>query len=304
MGDTSSSRTSIPQLILIPSVITLAVTLLRLIGELQHWPGVLFSRSAGGGGAIIGISWLAFVFGAYFAVKLFAAGEGTASAGRTIGFAILGIVLVLGGTFLIGPAEVTHISFPGKEIVGIVLMAGGCALPFLAWSTLAKALLAYAYAARIPVLIVMYFSIKGNWDTHYSLGPPGVEFSSFWSKFIQIALLPQMFMWVAFTITAGSLAGGIAVVRWRESGREIAIVGYALLGFVVLGFVGFLLRPSAPLVGQLPFSDVISRGANLKGADQLLVPTAQASFNYLLAGAVIGAVVGILTGYLLSKRKA
>ena len=216
MGDNANSRISIPQLILIPSVITLAITLLRLIGELQHWPEVLFKRSAGGAGSIIGITWLVFVFGAYFAAKLLAAGEAPVSAGRTIGFSILGIVPVFGGTFLIGPAEVTHISFPGKEIVGILLMAVGCALPFMSWSALAKTLVAYGYAARIPVLIIMYFSIKGNWETHYSLGPPGVEFSSFWSKFIQIALLPQMFMWVAFTITAGSLAGGIAAVAMRR----------------------------------------------------------------------------------------
>jgi hypothetical protein len=73
------------------------------------------------------------------------------------------------------------------------------------------------------VLIIMYFSIKGNWDTHYSLGPPGVEFPSFWSKFIQIAVLPQMIFWVAFTIVAGSLAGGItAAVRRRRSTAEQA----------------------------------------------------------------------------------
>lgn len=216
MADSTNSRISITQLILIPSVITLAITLLRLIGELQHWPTVLFSRSAGGGGAIIGITWLAFVFGAYFALKLASAGEAPASPGRAIGFAILGLVLVFGGTVFIAPADATHIRFPGKEIVGLVLMLAGAALPFMSWSTLAKALLAYAYAARIPVLIIMYFSIKGNWDTHYSLGPPGVEFPSFWSKFIQIAVLPQMIFWIAFTITAGSLAGGIAVLATRR----------------------------------------------------------------------------------------
>src|ERR1700741_5123781 len=105
MADSTNSRINITQLILIPSVITLAITLLRLIGELQHWPEVLFSRSAGGGFAIIGISWLPFVFGAYFAAKLLAAGETPVSAGRTIGFALLGLVLVFGGTFLIGPSE-------------------------------------------------------------------------------------------------------------------------------------------------------------------------------------------------------
>lgn len=216
MADSSDSRISISQLILVPSVITLAITLLRLIGELQHWPTVLFSRSAGGGGAIIGITWLAFVFGAYFALKLASAGEAPASAGRAIGFAILGLVLVFGGTVFIAPADATHIRFPGKEIVGLLLMVCGSALPFMSWSTLAKALLAYGYSARIPVLIIMYFAIKGNWDTHYSLGPPGVEFPSFWSKFIQIAVLPQMIFWIAFTITAGSLAGGIAMLATRR----------------------------------------------------------------------------------------
>jgi hypothetical protein len=216
MAGHSDSNVSIRQLILIPSVITLAVTLLRLIGELQHWPEVLFSRSPGGGGAIIGITWLVFVFGVYFALKLSAAGEAPASAGRAVGYALIGIVLVFGGTVLIAPSDATHIKFPGKEIVGLLLMLGGAVIPFLAWPALAKVLVAYGYAVRIPVLIIMYFSIKGNWDTHYSLGPPGVEFSSFWSKFIQIAVLPQMIFWVAFTIVAGSLAGGITAMATRR----------------------------------------------------------------------------------------
>ena len=216
MADTSNSRVSVARLIFIPSVITLAVTMLRLVGELQHWPTVLFNRSAGGGGAIVGIAWLVFVFGAYFALKLSSAGETPSSAGRTIGYAFLGLVLMIGGGFLTAPADVTHISFPGKELVGIVLVLGAVCIPFLAWPALAKVLIAYAYAARIPVLIIMYFAIRGGWDTHYSLGPPGVEFPSFWSKFIQIAVIPQMIGWIAFTMVAGSLAGGIAVLVARR----------------------------------------------------------------------------------------
>ena len=216
MADTSHSRISIKQLILVPSVITLAVTILRLVGELQHWPTALFNRSAGGGGAIIGIAWLAFVFGAYFALKLAGAGETPSSAGRTIGYAFIGLVLIIGGAVLAAPADATHISFPGKEVVGLVLVLGAVIIPFFAWRALAKVLIAYAYAARIPVLIIMYFSIRGNWDTHYSLGPPGVEFPSFWSKFIQIAVIPQMILWIAFTMVAGSLAGGIAVAIARR----------------------------------------------------------------------------------------
>jgi hypothetical protein len=63
---------------------------------------------------------------------------------------------------------------------------------------------------------------------------------------------------------------------------------YALLGFSGGGFIGFLLRPGAPLVGQLPFETVIMRGTNLDGIESLLVSYAETSFNYMLAGAIIG----------------
>ena len=42
------------------------------------------------------------------------------------------------------------------------------------------------------------------------------------------------------------------------------------LGAAIGGFLGFLLRPSVPLVGPLPFETVITRGANLTGLDSLL----------------------------------
>ena len=63
------------------------------------------------------------------------------------------------------------------------------------------------------------------------------------------------------------------------------------------GYVGFLLRPAA-LIGQLPFKTVILRGANLGGIDRLLVPVAQTSFNAMVAGAIVGAAVGSVIGYL------
>ena len=42
---------SIKKLILVPALITLAVTLLRLTGELMHWSKALFNPAAGGGGS-------------------------------------------------------------------------------------------------------------------------------------------------------------------------------------------------------------------------------------------------------------
>ena len=215
MADTSNSRISITQLIFVPSLITLAVTLLRLVGELQNWPSVLFSREAGGGGSIIGITWLALVFGVYFALKLMRAGETPPGAGRVIGYAFLGLVVTFVGGYL---GFGWNVQFPGKLIIGLVLIAVGGLLPFLGWKMLAKVLLAYGYAARIPVLIVMYFAMRGGWGTHYDAVPPDFPGDlSFWDKFIQLAVVPQMVMWIAFTIIMGSLFGGIAIALARRS---------------------------------------------------------------------------------------
>ena len=49
MSNTSSAvRPSIMSLILIPSVVTLFVTILRVYGELHNWPRPWFSSQAGG----------------------------------------------------------------------------------------------------------------------------------------------------------------------------------------------------------------------------------------------------------------
>src|SRR5271157_6243087 len=88
---------SITSLITIPALITLGITILRLVGELEHWPKPWFSAAAGGGGAIVGISWLPIIFGPYFALKLAGSGDGPSSAGKAIGFAFLGLALLLVG---------------------------------------------------------------------------------------------------------------------------------------------------------------------------------------------------------------
>jgi len=75
-----------------------------------------------------------------------------------------------------------------------------------------------------------------------------------------------------------------------------------IIGSVIGAFVGFLLRPSAMLVGQLPFGVVITRGAYLKDLEQLLVPTAQTSFNIMVAGAILGALAGMALRHLASRK--
>ena len=78
----------------------------------------------------------------------------------------------------------------------------------------------------------------------------------------------------------------------------------AIAGLIIGSVVGFLLRPNVPLVGQLPLTTVISRGVNLRGLDQLLLGYARTSFNYLVAGMVVGTVVGLIAAFAISSQKS
>ena len=63
---------------------------------------------------------------------------------------------------------------------------------------------------------------------------------------------------------------------------------FAMIGAVGGGLLGFLMRPHVPLIGQLPFSVVISAGSELSGLDEVVKPVAEASFNYLVLGILMG----------------
>jgi hypothetical protein len=214
-------RISIGRLILWPSVITLAITALRLVGELQHWSPKYFNPEPGGGGALVGISWLPFIFGVYFAVRLVGAGEGPDSAIRAILIPILGIALQMAGA-------VASILISKTPSIGAILLINFAALVALisqrwGWSALFKTLLAYSFAARIPVALIMLFAIRGDWKTHYDVAPtPDFPAMPWFTKWLLIGALPQFVIWIAFTVIIGGLLGGItgAVMRRRSSRHE------------------------------------------------------------------------------------
>ena len=213
---------SITSLITIPALITLGITILRLVGELEHWPKPWFSAAAGGGGAIVGISWLPIIFGPYFALKLAGAGDGPSSAGKAIGFAFLGLVLLfLGGVV----AERSFAHHPTVALIGLLLMLASAFIPGIGWRSLGNTLLAYAFAARIPVLIVMLLAMLGNggqgWGTHYDVAPPNFPPQSLAAKFLHLAVFPQMTLWIGWTVVLGSIIGGIAAAVSRR-GKQAA----------------------------------------------------------------------------------
>jgi hypothetical protein len=65
-----NNRPDYGKLILVPALITLGITLLRLGAEFLDLPSWLASKKPGGVGALIGISWLPPILGVYFAYKL------------------------------------------------------------------------------------------------------------------------------------------------------------------------------------------------------------------------------------------
>jgi hypothetical protein len=208
---TSNDRTSTGKLIFVPALITLIITLLRLYGELHQWPAPWFSTAAGGGGAIIGISWLPVIFGPYFAVRLARAGDGPSSAGKAIGFAFVGAIVWFGGSVLLAKTE-AHPSL--VSLLGLLIMFGAAFIPAAAWGSLGRTLFAYAFAARIPVVIVMFVAMQGNggqgWGTHYDVVPASFASRGLWVRFVNFALLPQMLLWIGYTVVVGAIFGGIA----------------------------------------------------------------------------------------------
>ena len=87
------------------------------------------------------------------------------------------------------------------------------------WPALWRVLLAYAFSARVPVLVVMFLSIFGGWDTHYAKPRPGFPDVGNWGLFFWTAVVPQLSVWIWMTITLGMIFGAVALAV-RRPGRS------------------------------------------------------------------------------------
>jgi hypothetical protein len=215
MADTSRPRTL--DLVLVPAIITLAVTALRLIGELQHWSSALFNRAGGGGGAIVGISWLPFLFGVYFAMRLVRAGEGPASAGKAVGMAVLGLVVGPLAIFVAGKLGVPQL---GLIVTACFAFLVGGVIAAQGWKRLGWTLFIYALAARVPVAVLMLPAIIGKWGTHYDALPPNFPAFGAVQTWLLVGLFPQMTLWIGITLVAGMLVGSITAAATGGRRRE------------------------------------------------------------------------------------
>jgi hypothetical protein len=221
MSETGALRHG--RLILVPAVITLVVTLLRLVGELQNWSSSLFNREAGGGGAVVGIVWLVPIFGIYFALRLAREGTGPGKLLRAFGLVIVAMVVLPASGAAAGAAGLDPFGIPTLVVVAVASVVA-IVVAFVAWPELGRVLIAYGLAARIPVAIVMLIAIFANWGTHYDV-PPTPDFPEMAPlvKWFWIGFLPQMTVWIAFTIVVGMLFGLVAVaIAHRGRGHQSA----------------------------------------------------------------------------------
>ena len=200
------------ELVLGPAIITLAVTALRLVGELQGWDQRYFNRAGGGGGAIIGISWLPLFFGVYFAWRLVRAGAGPASLGKALGMAVLAVVIFPAVLWL---ASILGVSQIGTIVIACIVALGAGTVACQGWPELGKTLFVYALLARVPVAVLMLPAILGRWGTHYDALPPNFPAYSPVVTWALVGLFPQMTLWIGLTLVMGMLTGSITAAALR-----------------------------------------------------------------------------------------
>lgn len=209
------------RLILVPAMISLAVTVLRLVGELSGWSEAWFS-TAGNGFVprgltwLVGITWLALPFGFYFGWRLSAEEQPPVKTARALGFALAGLAIFF--VYLFWLSGVFSFGFPQRLLFAWSVMVVAAALQWLGWPALFKTLLAYGLASRIPVVVVMFLAMLGRWGTHYDYR--NMLEMPFWPKFLWMGFFPQLILWVAFTILTGSVTGGVAAVLRRHTARN------------------------------------------------------------------------------------
>ncbi len=209
-----STQHSARDLLLVPTLVTLAITILRLFGELYNWSAFWFNPTAGGGGAPIGIVWLVPIFGFWFGWKLSRDGSGPESLAKAFLYPVGAIVvLVVGFTVANYLGFLTALGL----IISVAASWGAVYVAGMSWKRMGSLLLVYGLAARIPVAVIMLIAILGDWQTHYDVVPPGYSGPSEpFMKWVVIGLVPQLTFWLSFTNIVGGIFGAVAAALSRR----------------------------------------------------------------------------------------
>jgi len=137
---TDTNAIDIKKLITVPAIITFVVTIVRLLGEFGNLPSWLASRESGGGGALIGITWLAPIFAVYFATKLVGApGKLWKNLAKTLfayGLAARIPVIIIMGLAIFGEWGTHYDAFPPQFAslsLGMKFLLGGVVTQLVVW---------------------------------------------------------------------------------------------------------------------------------------------------------------------------
>lgn len=153
---------------------------------------------------------MALTFGVYFALKLAKEGRGPTHLGKAVGFSLIGLMVFLAIRSFVLPKLTLELK-PFLILIWLA-MAVPAVIQLFGWPDLFKALIGYGLAARIPVVIIMFFAMRGDWGTHYDyVGMPEQFQMPLWPRFFWLAFFPQLIFWAGFTVLTGALTGSIAV---------------------------------------------------------------------------------------------
>lgn len=209
----SQSTRGIGSAILVASAVTLGVTLLRLVGELQDWSPALFSREPGGGAALVGIGWLTVFVGFWFGRRLAQCGHRPASTLRAVLGPLLGVVAMMGAIGYVATQT------PKDQLMDRMgLFMSFCPLFVLVavfgWGRAALAGLCYGLLARLPVVAVQYVAIASGWGTHYEKMDPSLGELDAATRGHAL-MMAQLLFWAPLTSLVVTLFAGLGALTVR-----------------------------------------------------------------------------------------
>jgi hypothetical protein len=222
----SDKKPGLLSLALIPAVLTLGVSILRLVGELQGWDPLWFDNHAPQHEdqqlGLVGISWLVPIFGLYFGVRLRRLHGQPARPGKAALLLLIGGVVMAGGFFALIQAGL--ISMPDADnpqppsglpyilgVTGVSLL-----IMLIGAGRLAMLLLVYGLLARLPVVAITWFAVQNpDWDVHHSKLPVGVVLPEGASP-LPFLITPQLTVWIAFTMMVGGLFGCLGATMTKS----------------------------------------------------------------------------------------